>query len=277
MSETTVEPEATVERCLLHTEAVAVARCVGCERAVCVKCLKRDDDGLVQCVQCAEGAQVDLAYLYAQRAKEVAASATTDAETATASIPADELIPWEAPRTTSDAQAFGRTTMEALLSPNRYMARIPWVRGELQNPLMYGLLAGCIGQMASILQLINTPELIQIPGIRLSDEALTGFLLLSLPLMPLLLLIGLFFKSWLAHKLMGFMGERANPFEATFRVFCYAEAAAVLLLVPVAGPYAAMFFSVFLLLTGLRHAQGVGFLTSIVALAPVLLFGSMLR
>ncbi len=278
MSETPAETEATVERCLLHPEAVAVARCVGCERAVCVQCLSRDEDGLVQCTQCAEGVQIDLAYLFAQRSKEeaVAGEAATK-ETGESPVVVDDVVPWEAPRTTSDTQAFGRTTIEALLSPNRYMSRIPWVRGELQNPLMYGLVAGCIGQLASILQLVANPELLQIPGLTLSDTALTGFLLLSLPLMPLLLVVGLFVKSWLAHKLMGFMGERRNPFEATFRVFCYAEAAAVLLLVPIAGPYAAMFFSVFLLLTGLRHAQGAGFLTSIVALAPVLLFGSLLR
>lgn len=278
MSESVAESEDGVERCLLHPEAPAVARCLNCERAVCVECLNRDEDGLVQCTQCAEGAQIDLAYLFAQRAKEAAAAEEgADPQAEEVTTAAQVLIPWEAPKTTSDAKAFGRTTIEALASPNQFMSRIPWVRGELQNPLMYGLLAGCIGQLASILQLIRTPELVQLPGLNLSDTALTGFLLLSLPLMPLLLVVGFFVKSWLAHKLMGFMGERRYPFEATFRVFCYAEAAAVLLIIPVVGQYAAMFFSVFLLLTGLRRAQGAGFMTSIVALAPVLLFGSFLR
>jgi hypothetical protein len=131
--------------------------------------------------------------------------------------------------------------------------------------------------LALILQLAADAEALQIPGVLLSSGAITGLLLLSLCLMPLVLTLVLFVKSWIAHRLLRFLEAQARPFEATFRVFCYAEAAAILLIIPVAGPYAEKFFTVFLLLTGLRHAQGAGLWTSFVALAPVLLIATMIR
>lgn len=274
MTDTATQSGSRIETCILHPDAPAFARCVPCGRGVCGQCLSRDPDGLVQCVQCATGVDIDL--VLAAREEEAEPSESTSTPDLRSRADA-EVVAWEAARTTSDALAFWRTTVEGLSSPNRYMARIPWVRGDLRNPMMYGLLAGCVGQLALILQLAADAEAFQIPGVLLSSGAITGLLLLSLCLMPLVLTLVLFVKSWIAHRLLRFLEAQARPFEATFRVFCYAEAAAILLIIPVAGPYAEKFFTVFLLLTGLRHAQGAGLWTSFVALAPVLLIATMIR
>ena len=274
MTDTATDSEARIETCILHPDAPAFARCVPCGRGVCGQCLSRDPDGLVQCVQCAAGVDIDVVLA----AREVEATPPESPSMAhPGPLSVADVVAWEAPRTTSDALAFWRTTIEGLSSPNRYMARIPWVRGDLRNPMMYGLLAGCVGQAALILQLAADPDAIEIPGVMLSSGAVTGLLLLSLCLMPLVLVFALFVKSWIAHRLLRFLETQERPFEATFRVFCYAEASAVLLLIPVAGPYAEKFFAVFLLLTGLRHAQGAGLWTSFVALAPVLLIATLIR
>jgi hypothetical protein len=98
-----------------------------------------------------------------------------------------------------------------------------------------------------------------------------GMALATAPLLPLLVTVALFMKALAAHAMLRVAGSPPRPFEATFRVYAYAEVASLLLIVPWVGPYAARFYVIFLLLTGLRFAQGAGFSASLLAMAPTLL------
>lgn len=179
-------------------------------------------------------------------------------------------IPWEHPGVSKDAVAFVRTVREALLGPTRYMGRIPWLRGDLFNPLLFALMAGIIGQVGLVVQSVfmPLPAPITLPGL----PALPAWvaLLLALPLSPLIITASLYIKAGLGHLLLRMAGQPPRPFEATFRVFAYAEVASLLLVVPMLGLYASRFYVIFLLLTGLRFAQGAGFAAALLAMLPTL-------
>lgn len=179
-------------------------------------------------------------------------------------------IPWEHPGVGPDALAFFRTTREALLGPTRYMGRIPWQRNDFYTPLLFALMAGIIGQVGLVGQsaFMPLPAPIALPGL----PALPAWvaLLLALPLSPVVLTLSLFVKAGLGHLLLRMAGQPPRPFEATFRVFAYAEVASLLLVVPMIGLYASRFYVIFLLLTGLRFAQGAGFAAALLAMLPTL-------
>ncbi|MCA9541276.1 MAG: hypothetical protein KC620_20385, partial [Myxococcales bacterium] len=182
-------------------------------------------------------------------------------------------IPWEHAGERNEAEAFVHTVREALLGPQRFMGRVPWIREDLRAPLLFAVLAGGLGHLGLVIQTMFLPaealsnmQLPALPGV--SPVAL---LLLTMPFVPLLVTGLLFFESTAAHVLLRLIGAAPRPFEATFRVFAYAEVASLLLLVPIVGPYAQKFYVVFLLLTGLRLAQGAGLPASLIALVPVVL------
>lgn len=176
-------------------------------------------------------------------------------------------IPWERPEG-GDIAAFFATAREALLGPTRYMGRVPWLRGELRTPLLFAVIAGVLGQLGLIVQTAFFAP----PAVAVGLAALPpGIALATAPLLPLVVTAALFLKAGAAHAMLRVAGAPPRPFEATFRVYAYAEVASLLLVVPWIGPYAARFYVVFLLLTGLRFAQAAGFSASLLAMAPTLL------
>jgi hypothetical protein len=184
-------------------------------------------------------------------------------------------VPWEDDESLTDGRAFVSTTLRVILSPNRFMERVNWERTELSLPLIYAVLSGSIGQAVVTLQAALMPgpapmPALPIPG--LPQMPMGALMLMVLPVIPLLLAASLLAKSWAAHVLLGFVGTTPRPFAATFKVFAYAEAASLLLLIPVLGPFADKFLTVFLILGGLRVAQGTGLLSGLLALLPVLFF-----
>lgn len=276
-------------RCPIHPGAAAVASCVGCGRWVCDACRRVDDDGLCQCPACLSGTEP---FTPGQDAGEAPAAARAPASDAPAprepaareALPARPSpptpsdappimtlgptpIPWERPEG-RDVMAFLLTAREAMLGPTRYMGRVPWVRGDLRTPLLFAVLAGVIGQLCALGQVAFFSPPTPVAGLGALPP---GLALASAPLLPLVVLVALFLKAGSAHAMLRLAGAPPRPFEATFRVFAYAEVASLLLIVPWVGPLAARFYVIFLLLTGLRFAQVAGFSASLLALAPSLL------
>ncbi|MCB9527056.1 MAG: hypothetical protein H6703_03865 [Myxococcales bacterium] len=247
--------------CAVHPEAPAVAACVECGRLVCAVCRAVDVDGLSRCVECrAAPSPPDRPPQHALTAPPEPAA---DASEHLGPTP----IPWERPEG-GDIAAFFATAREALLGPTRYMGRVPWLRGELRTPLLFAVIAGVLGQLALIVQTAFFAP----PAVAVGLAALPpGLALATAPLLPLVVTFALFLKAGAAHAMLRVAGAPPRPFEATFRVYAYAEVASLLLVVPWIGPYAARFYVVFLLLTGLRFAQAAGFSASLLAMAPTLL------
>lgn len=275
-------------RCPAHPEAPAVAACVACGRWVCADCRRVEADGLARCAQCVAEASAPPEPAAAARpepppsdrptAPDPPAGALPLAATAahppgaaepTVQVVGPIPVPWEEPRRHRDLPAFLLTAREALLGPTRYMGRVPWQRRDLRTPLIFAVLAGVIGQLGLILitRFVGPPAGLSSAAGGFAQLPIGGALATT-PLLPLMVTVSIFVGSWLAHAMLRLAGDPPRPYEATFRVYAYAEVSSLLLLVPWVGPYAARFYFVFLLLTGLRLSQGAGFSASLLAMAP---------
>ena len=249
---------------------------------MCSECFERGDDGLARCPRCMPQPDLEELLNEADREDDIALpssepspESSPESSPLSISAPETESIPWEADGGLNDFQAFFATCIQAILSPTRFMERVNWVRNDLSAPFIFALLSGSIGQAVVTIQgalssSVMPPPKIPIPG--LTHMPLWALMMMALPILPLLLGFALVVKSWMAHFLLGFVGANPRPFSATFKVFAYAEAASMLLLIPVIGPYADKFLVVFLVLGGLRIAQGTGLGAGLLALLPVLAF-----
>jgi hypothetical protein len=70
-------------------------------------------------------------------------------------------------------------------------------------------------------------------------------------------------------------GAEKKPYAGTFRVYAYAEAAAVLLAVPIIGPYGYILLNTLMLLIGLRTAHHLTWPLAFAAFLPTMLFQPM--
>jgi hypothetical protein len=75
---------------------------------------------------------------------------------------------------------------------------------------------------------------------------------------PIALVISLFLVSAVTHVALMLLGGAHRPFEATFRVLCFAEAAAVLNLVPFCGNLVGGVYLIVMMVIGLGEAHGIG-------------------
>ena len=81
----------------------------------------------------------------------------------------------------------------------------------------------------------------------------------AIMLLPILLAASSFVSSGLIHLSLMIVGGARRPFEATFRVACYAGGAtAVLQLLPGCGAIVAMVWNFVLLIVGLADVHGIG-------------------
>ena len=265
--------------CINHQSVIARAVCVQCGAALCRDCVTRDESGLVVCASCpddtastfnasAGSSRPDGPRMGAPEAQEKPPQAEADGG----------FIPWEEPRIRNGPLSFGLTVYFSLRSPTRYLKGINYERRDIATPLIFALVAGCIGQLAMWAHLLANPEMLE----QAMAAATQGqsqaqatdpktFLMQLLPIIPIAVGVFLFIKAWIGHTMIRLLGGDSRPFSATFRVFAYTEAMALLLWVPVIGTSAYRFMSIFLLLTGLRAAHRVSLTTSMLALMPIIL------
>lgn len=304
MSEAAPEPEGAALVCPVHPARSAVAACLACGRWLCAECRLTDEHGMPICAACAAERAVASAPgpawagADARAAKEAPAErddppredAPTDDEAGGGVVAApgpiahpdavevtgEAPIAWEHPDRFGDFAAYGRTVFEALTGPIRFMGRIPWVRQDLRTPLVFALVSMLLGHLGVLMAMaVDPPQLVLPtpgPGMpKLPDVPPAVLGLIVLPVMPLMLTALLFFEAALAHLLVRLAGAARRPFEATFRVFAYAQVASLLLLIPGPGKLLENFLLVFLVLTGMRIAHQTRFLAGMLALVPVLL------
>lgn len=281
--------------CARHPQRVAIAACAECGDLVCVDCRRVSEDGLGVCAECAgeevvetQAAQApesadplisvdrgaEVAALEPERAPEAVVVVEPAPETPdTVEVSGVTPVPWEHPEAYGDIAAFRATVTLALFGPMRFMSRVPWRRDDLRTPLVFAILCGVVGYLGLTLggALVETPSLgptRALPGLEGLPPTVTR--LLMMPLLPLTIATALFLQAALAHFLLSMVGATRRPFEATFRVFCYASAASVFVAVPVVGPHVDIMFTVLLVLSGMRAAHETTFATGLLALAPLM-------
>jgi hypothetical protein len=167
----------------------------------------------------------------------------------------------EAARETRAAPELGapwRTTWRALFTPTRFFLALP-LRGGLGAPSRYVLLLTLVA--ATVATLLQEVLLVLFGG-----DHPDGFqVVLGSRLQRLLLLAAAPVLTWLAILLQAAVaylvlrvGRDSGPtFEATFRVFAYAQSAGVFGAVPWCGTIAAAVYGLVLQTLGLTAALGV--------------------
>jgi len=165
---------------------------------------------------------------------------------------------------------------QVLSTPAKTFANMPTTGGFLK-PLKFYVIVGTLTSWVSMayqlaLTLVN-------PTLTMGENAdkipqgtfvaVFGFIFL---IMPVLCAIGAFVSSGLFHLPVLVLGGSDKNFETTFRVVCYAGAAAsVFQLVPVCGSYILMIYTLVLMVIGLREAHKITTITAVFAvLVPVL-------
>jgi len=171
-------------------------------------------------------------------------------------------VPWEQRSEKGFVNALLETVRDVLLEPARTFAAMP-PAGGLGAPLFFFVLTGTLGGLAgiayqSVLHAINpgtgTPEQQALATMMSSTMVIGG----AIMFLPLMLAAAAFISASLLHLALILVGGAKKPFEATFRVFCYAGGAtAVLQFLPVCGAIVASIWNLVLVVIGLSQVQGI--------------------
>jgi len=188
--------------------------------------------------------------------------------------------PWERRQQIGLAAALVETTQQVLGAPTAFFRGMP-VIGGIGGPLLYGVIVGYVGLVASAVYsfvLRSTMgaswnfgrggELDRIMPMMSSGLGLVGQVVFG----PLAVAIGLFIFSAITHLCLMLVGGATRGFEATLRVAAYSEAAMVIRIVPICGDVVAVVYYVILAIIGIAEAHRISTAKSAAAvLLPVFL------
>jgi len=176
-------------------------------------------------------------------------------------LEAPKLVEWENPEWSGPA-AFIITLRRVLLTPKSFFANLPST-GGLGEPLGFALLAGSIGILGSLLwQLILEGGFSDaMPAVAFSErignlvqdpKVIAGIFIMT----PFLVALGQFFLSICLLGAVRLTGSEKYTFESVFRVAAYAQAPAVLCLIPWGGAFVAALWNIVLLIIGISKKFG---------------------
>lgn len=175
------------------------------------------------------------------------------AETATA----ETGLPWEHRNELGFFKAFIDTASLLLMKPAEAFAMMRR-DGGLTDPLLFALIGGCAGMIASTVFQI---ALAAVPGVGSGSNNLLamfgwGVVVGILILTPLLMVAGLFIGSGILHLCLMLFGGANKPFETTFRVVCFSCGAAYLFsIIPFCGGYITPIYNIVLQCIGISRAH----------------------
>jgi len=180
--------------------------------------------------------------------------------------PAWSGTPWERREQIGFFPALVETTQQALTGPEAFFRGMP-VTGGITAPLLYGVLIGYVGLVASTLYSVvfsmtfgglGTLARQGGPFERMAPLLEGGTnVIFNLVFGPVLIAVGLFIVSGILHLMILLLGGARRDFEATFRVVSYSGAASIIEILPVCGWLIARVYFVVLATIGLAHAQGI--------------------
>lgn len=190
--------------------------------------------------------------------------------------PAGGGPPWERRQQIGFASALVETTQQVLTSPSDFFRSMP-VTGGIGGPLLYGVIVGYVGVVASALYAFilqsaigsswsfgRNSELDRIMPMLSSGMGLVGQVLFG----PIFVAVWIFVVSAVVHVCLLLLGGATNGFEGAFRVIAYSAAAMVIRIVPVCGELVAIVYYVILAIIGVSAAHRI---SGLKATAAVLL------
>lgn len=184
--------------------------------------------------------------------------------------------PWDRRGELGLATALIDTTKQALSNPAG-LYRAMALKGGLPGPLLYGMTLGACAVFVSTFYGLILGLIVGGPRGFMSSLWFAPMSLgtaLRLVLAPVLVAIALFIWSAIVHLVLVLFGKAREEFEATFRVACYAQAAAVLAAVPFCGlPLLWLLGATALMAVGIAETHQISpGTTALAVLVPLLLF-----
>ena len=180
---------------------------------------------------------------------------------------AGSQVPWEDRDRIGFGNALVETTKRVLGEPVPLFRALSRPSG-IGAPLLYAVIVGWIGVVAASLYSALFQSLVgsSMAGLRESPElaAALGFaqswggFILQAIFAPVGLIIGLFVAAGVFHVMLLLLGGAERDFESTFSVVGYAQAPAVVMIVPFCGSLIAWIWSLVLYIIGLSEAHGIG-------------------
>lgn len=196
-------------------------------------------------------------------------------------LPAPRGTPWDERDRLGLATALVETIKQVLMTPVDFFKKMP-TSGGLGGPLVFGLIVGYLGLAISAVYeaifrslgggMFRNFEHGQFARYAPLLEGGAG-LVAQLVLGPVFLVLGLFLGAGITHLFLMLLGGAKRGFEATFRVVCFAQAAAIFSVVPFCGSLVHLVYQIVLAVIGISEAHGIGRGT---AAAAVLLPGLIL-
>jgi hypothetical protein len=173
--------------------------------------------------------------------------------------------PWDRRREIGLVQAFFETTQEVLLQPVRLFSSLR--DGSMGGALLYGVIAGYVGLVASTLyqfvfnlvsggggSMMSSPEMARFaPFLEMTAVSLVVRILFG----PIQIVIGVFVTAGIYHVLILLTGGTSRTFETTVQTVSYAQAPALLSVIPVCGSVIAFFWYLVAYIVGLSEAHGI--------------------
>ncbi len=180
--------------------------------------------------------------------------------------PGGGSTPWERRNEIGFVAALVETTKQVLTQPTDFYRGMP-LSGGIQSPLLYGLIIGYVGLVAStiyqtIFRTVIGSSLSRMGGGGEFDKVLPmlqgGFgIVFNLIFGPVAIVIGLFIMAGIVHLALLLLQAGERGFEPTFRVAAYAEGAAIINVVPFCGGLIAGVYTIVLLIIGISEAHGI--------------------
>lgn len=184
--------------------------------------------------------------------------------------PVTAEVPWERLDLHGFFGGIGRTIKRAMFQPAAFFSAMPLGRG-LGRPLIFYLL---MAEFQAVFQLIfqflgidlmsfSGQEAAAEPG---SVAGLGAFGAAILIIYPIMFTISIFLFSAVMHLLLMIFNAASAGYEGTFRVLSYANAPAVLAVVPFLGPVVAGVWSLVLIFVGLRSIHATSYFKVVFAM-----------
>lgn len=173
-----------------------------------------------------------------------------------AAATAEAGLPWEHRQQLGFFKAFFDTVSVLLMKPSEAFTMMKR-EGGMTDPLLFALIGGSAGTIASILFQIGLQSIMGGSGSGNFVEMFgMGMVIGFLVLTPLLMAVGMFIGAAILHLCLMILGSAKREFETTFRVVCFSCGAAYLFsIIPFCGGYITPIYNIVLQCIGLTRAQ----------------------
>jgi len=167
-------------------------------------------------------------------------------------------LAWERRAELGPGVAALRTIGEVLFSPGKAFARMKR-GGGWGEPLGFAVLVGSVSiWVAQLWDMLTRSVFVGLSDLNVDEVAAANAQEIWFALMaPLLICVATFFGAAIVHVLLLAFGGAPQPYETTFRVFCYTWSAGVFNVVPICGVFVAAVWRVVVQVIGVREAQEV--------------------